>query len=179
MYLAFLWNREDLKERYEYFREFEYSSGPLMYNGAVHSFIAGLASFRLYRQTRDSIWVNRGAERVEDTRVWSTKGSSWNFQHKLLLLEAEEMYSHGNIDGATELYKKVITGAKKHKFINDEAMALELTANFYLETDNLTAALNHFQLAHERYETWGAVQKADQLFQFVKERFRPLLGTST
>lgn len=42
--------------------------------------------------------------------------------HKYFLLVAEESWCTGNVDKAKTEYSNSISGAREHKFINDEAL---------------------------------------------------------
>ena len=74
-------------------------------------FFEGLASFLLARQTtRDSErsrWIEKGEKVLTKIRYWS-EHSSWNWEDKMVLLEAEKMYTMGNFDQAALLYEKAI-----------------------------------------------------------------------
>jgi hypothetical protein len=59
-----------------------------------------------------------------------------------------------------------------------EALACELAARFYLEIGDISSSLQHFTLAHENYDKWGATGKASQLFVYVSEKFVGFLGNS-
>lgn len=106
-------------------------------------------------------------------RHWAVEGSSWNFEHKLKLMEAEEQFSIGDVKRAKESYTMAIELAQCRKFINDEALACELAAKFYFETGDLSSSLEHYRFAHEKYCEWGAVGKANQLFGLINETFAP------
>jgi tetratricopeptide (TPR) repeat protein len=98
---------------------------------------------------------------------------AWNFRHRLELLQAEEQFSYGDFEGAKDLYSRAIASSRTHRFINEEALACELAGRFYLETGDLTTSMTHFRLAHEKYQTWGAIGKATQLFNYITEQFQP------
>eukprot|EP00985_Skeletonema_marinoi_P004859 scaffold2110_cov96-Skeletonema_marinoi.AAC.2 len=63
-------------------------------------------------------------------------------------------------------YDKAISSAKDHKFVHEEALACELAAYFYLEMGEINNAAEYCLLAHERYQTWGAIGKCTSLFKF-------------
>lgn len=94
----------------------------------MRGFIAGLASFRVYRETKDNIWMSRGAKKREDLLFWATKGCKWNFDHKLSLLLAEESFSLCDFDTAKGHYTRAIAAADQSRFINDSAIG-ELFCN--------------------------------------------------
>jgi tetratricopeptide (TPR) repeat protein len=153
------------------FLEAEMKDSWLVFNNTYHAFLVGLASFKAYRDTCDNSWLKRGRERMGQMKLWSEQGSPLNFSHKLYLLEAEEQYSVGNIDAARELYKRSIQYAGKSKYVNEEALACELAGRFYFNIGEVSVSLDHFILAHERYQAWGAIGKANQLFGFISSSF--------
>lgn len=103
--------------------------------------------------------------------LWARHGCGWNFEHKFELLNAEYCYCNGNLEDAKTSYKNAILKSQESKFLNDEALAYELAAKFYLETGDRQASQNHFRLAHKKYIEWGAVSKADHLLAFANENF--------
>lgn len=142
-----------------------------MFFDSVASFIVGLVSNRLYRETRSLFWVEKATQCTSEMKSWAEKGSEHNFQHKYYLLEAESHYSKGNFQRAEIFYHKAIEAAIEHKFTNDVALAYEIVARFYYETGDAKSALAHYKLAHHQYNEWGATSKADKLFMFMEEKF--------
>eukprot|EP00956_Cyclotella_meneghiniana_P008824 scaffold12097_cov28-Cyclotella_meneghiniana.AAC.2 len=104
-------------------------------------------------------------------RAWAERGSSWNFRHKLQLMEAEHHCCNGNFEQATQSYENAIATARVHKYINDEALACELAGRFFLERDDLASSLEYLRLAHEKYSDWGAIGKGNQLVNFINANF--------
>ena len=139
-------------------------------------FFEGLASFLLARQTtRDSEqlrWIEKGENVLTKVRSWS-EHSSWNWEDKMVLLEAEKMYTvMGNFDQAASLYERAIRLAHEHKFINDEAIACELAGIFFCEQgihDMKAEAL----LLHsvQCYETWGALAVARRVETYIANKY--------
>lgn len=174
LYLSFLLCRGDTKECCEKFIAVStLASGLMMFADLIKEFIVGLASFRVYRETRDVSWMERGCMCLKQCKTWAEQGSQINFGQKLLLLEAEESYCRGNFDAAKELYKEAIMCAKSTimDFVIDEALAYELAAKFFLDTNDIRSSLEHFMLAHEAYGRWGSITKANALFLFIHETF--------
>lgn len=163
---------EDVLERC--FEMSKSNSPVLVFTDVIRQFYAGLASFQLYRQSRDSYWLDRGKKCKEDINLWWLEDELGvqNFQrNKFSLLEAEEYFCKGDTEAAREAFADAISYARSCKFVNEEALACELTAKFLLEKGDSTSSLNHFIFAHELYQEWGAVEKATQLFAFVSETF--------
>jgi len=161
----------NLKECFEAFLTTDIEEYVLMIARAHRAFIAGLAAFRLYRETRDSLWMSIGTESTEEMRAWAERGSSWNFRHELQLMEAEHHCCNGNFEQATQSYENAIATARVHKYINDEALACELAGRFFLDRDDLASSLEYWRLAHKKYFDWGAVGKANQLLNFINAKF--------
>ena len=139
-------------------------------------FFEGLASFLLARQTtRDSeqraSWIEKGENVLTKMKYWS-EHSSWNWESKMVLLEAEKMYTIGSFDQALLFYERAIRSAHEHKFVNDEAIASELAGIFFCErglNDVKTEAL----LLHSVhcYKTWGALAVAKRVETFIASKF--------
>ncbi|KAL7480034.1 hypothetical protein ACHAW6_005741, partial [Cyclotella cf. meneghiniana] len=180
LYRSFILMNDGMLQEYaERFIELKKSSWFLYFSDAPQTLILGLVAFQLYRKTRDSMWLEMGRKCKSDMKLWAEQGSLWNFQHKFLLLEAEEQYSTASFEDAKASYINAILSAKSHKFVNDEALACELAAKFYLETGNLSSSLECFRLAHEKYHEWGAVAKANILFTLVNNTFGNALDEKT
>ena len=170
---------DDVEEMKHYAKKYFETTMPtwfLQSGFAAHTFYIGLASFRIYRETREELWAQRARNSRERIQSWNEQGSKWNFQHKLELMEAEEAYSNGDFRSAHDLYDKAVLSAKQHKFIIDEALANELAAKFHLAIGNNLIALEYFIEAHEKYYEWNAFAKVKSLYASIQEKFR---GTST
>jgi hypothetical protein len=150
---------EDTKLNAEKYFQYRMAPWYLQAGYAQHSFYVGLVSFRIYRETKDRLWLDRGNYFKDRIQSWKEEGSVWNFEHKLYLVEAEKAYSYGDFGCAKILYEKAVTSARLHKFLNEEALALELAGNFYLFIGNKSAALQYFVWAREAYSTWNAFAK--------------------
>jgi hypothetical protein len=144
----------------------------LLSGHAVHSFIGGLASFRIYRETRDPLWAQRAEHFRQRIKAWKDQGCLWNFESKSFLLDAESSYSNGNMELARVLYDNAISSARQHKFQNEEALAYELAAIFYLNMGSKSVALKYFTSAHGKYFEWGAFAKVRTLYAFIHETFK-------
>ena len=138
----------------------------LMFLQSDVTFIFGLTAFWMNRLSKEQSWMKAGVKAREAMREW-TKSSTWNFEHKLLLLDAEKNFCDGNFKQAKILYDKAIKSAKEHRFVNNEALACELAGYFYLELGEKDTANDYFVKAHERYLVWGALGKAAALNQDI------------
>ena len=127
----------------------------------------GLVSFWIFRRTNDTKWSPRGIKfKLVIQKL--AESSQHNFQHEVYLLEAEEAFSNKNYELAKSLYEKAVSTARKHRFINQEALACELAGYFFLETGEQDTAIQYFLQAHEKYHEWGAVAKCNMLFEYVQ-----------
>ncbi|WP_437821294.1 AAA family ATPase [Sorangium sp. So ce1078] len=90
-------------------------------------------------------------------------GCPENFQHKRLLIEAEEARAAGRRIEAMDLYDQAIETARTNRFVHDEALACELAARFYLGLGREKVAGAYMTDAHRGYRAWGASAKVAQL----------------
>ncbi|RCJ23467.1 serine/threonine protein kinase [Nostoc sp. ATCC 43529] len=87
-----------------------------------------------------------------------------NHQHKYDLVEAERARILGYVD-AMIYYDKAIQGAKENGYIQEQALASELAANFYLGWGKEKVAADYIQQAYYCYAHWGAKAKIAHLEQ--------------
>ena len=113
-------------------------------------------------------------ENQEQLKVWA-KISQENFQHKFDLVEAEISRNGQDKSAAIELYDSAITGAKENKFLQEEALANELAAKFYLEWGKEKIAANYMQESYYCYAKWGAKIKTDDLENRYPQLLAPIL----
>ena len=102
--------------------------------------------------------------------IWSRSVPS-TFQHKYELMKAEKSRVTGRIDSALSNYEQAINGAREHGFIQEEALANELYARFWIERNNDRFARPLMREAHSLYLKWGARGKADHLANCYPEFF--------
>ncbi|MCP4112043.1 MAG: AAA family ATPase [Desulfobacteraceae bacterium] len=94
-----------------------------------------------------------------------------NHLHKWTLVEAERSKILNDYEKAARYYDKAITLAGRHKYINDEALALELAGRFYLEYRQPRIAKTYLCDAHYAYLRWGANAKVGHLENKYPEFF--------
>ncbi len=100
-----------------------------------------------------------------------------NFLHKYYLVEAERHRILGEKVMAMDYYDKAISLAKENEYLQEEALANELAAKFYLEWDKQTIAQTYLINAYYCYARWGALAKVNdlekhypQLLAFTQQR---------
>ncbi len=86
-----------------------------------------------------------------------------NFQHKADLVAAELARIGGEEWNAAGLYERAIGGARTNGFVQEEALACELTADFYRGQGMENAAGFHLRSAYEAYVRWQASKKVKAL----------------
>ncbi|MCP4135241.1 MAG: AAA family ATPase [bacterium] len=95
-----------------------------------------------------------------------------NHSHKYHLVEAEIARVLGQDLKAEKHYDLAVTLARKNKFLNEEALSLELIAKFWLERNKDIIAAAYMTKARHTYRMWGAVAKVNH----IKEKYRYLLA---
>jgi len=98
-----------------------------------------------------------------------------NFLHRYLLLSAEMARISGKYMNAIELYDRAIAKAKKNEYLNEEALANELAAKFYLEWGKERIAQEYLINAYYCYARWDAKAKIDDLEQRYPRLLAPIL----
>lgn len=98
-----------------------------------------------------------------------------NHQHKVDLVEAEKCRILDQKLNAIELYDRAISAAKEHEYIQEEALANELAAKFYLDWGKEQIAAPYMQEAYYCYAHWGAKAKTDDLEANYPQLLRPIL----
>ncbi len=98
-----------------------------------------------------------------------------NHLHKWYLVEAEKHRVLGEKVAATECYDQAINLAKEHQFINEEALAKELAAKFYLNWGKQRLAQEYMIEAYYGYARWGAKAKVADLEQHYPQLLAPIL----
>ncbi|ABA23600.1 Serine/Threonine protein kinase and Signal Transduction Histidine Kinase (STHK) with GAF sensor [Trichormus variabilis ATCC 29413] len=98
-----------------------------------------------------------------------------NYQHKYHLVEAVRFQRLGKQAEAIEFFDCAIAGAKANRFIQDEALANELAAEFYLNWGKDKFAAGYIQEAYYCYSRWGAKAKVTDLETRYPELLRPIL----
>jgi PAS domain S-box-containing protein len=102
---------------------------------------------------------------LEKVTANQTKMKHWshhapmNYLHKYYLVEAELARVLGQHKDAREYYDQAISLATINEYINEEALANELAARFYLGRDQKQVARHYLVDAYYAYQRWGALAK--------------------
>uniref|UniRef100_UPI00403E552D AAA family ATPase n=1 Tax=Microcoleus sp. TaxID=44472 RepID=UPI00403E552D len=111
---------------------------------------------------------------LEQLTNWATH-APMNFAHKCDLIRAEQQRILGHQAEAIDLYDRAIFVAKENQFLNEEALANELAAKFYLNWGKEKVASGYMQEAYYCYARWGAKAKTDDLEKRYPDLLRPIL----
>ncbi|NEQ67075.1 MAG: AAA family ATPase [Symploca sp. SIO2D2] len=103
----------------------------------------------------------------------------FTYQHKYDIVQAEYHRVSGEKLAAIDLYDRAISGAKANEFIQEEALANELAAKFYLEWGKEKIAATYMQEAYFCYAHWGAKAKTDDLEQRYPHLLQSILQRTT
>ncbi|MBH8564154.1 AAA family ATPase [Nostoc sp. CENA67] len=101
-----------------------------------------------------------------------------NHQHKVDLVAAEKCRVLGQKTAAIELYDNAIAQAKENGYIQEQALANELAAKFYLAWGKEKVAAGYMQEAYYCYAHWGAKAKVAHLEQQYPQLLAAILQPS-
>jgi len=99
-----------------------------------------------------------------------------NYLHKWQLVEAEKYRVARQRAEAIEMYDRAISGAKENEYLNEEALAHELAAKFYLEWGKEKIATVYLTDAYYAYARWGALAKVADLEKRYPQLLAPILN---
>jgi PAS domain S-box-containing protein len=126
-------------------------------------------------------WRDLLTEHREQLREW-TENYPPTFADKYQLVLAEIARLEGRDADAMRLYEQAIQSAREHGFVQNEGVAHELAAGFYLSRGSTTAARTHLENARGCFTRWGAIGKVQQLdrrYPRPRERTAAPLRTGT
>ena len=98
----------------------------------------------------------------EKIQIWADSAPT-NYQHQWELIAAKLNHVRGNLTAAIDYYERAIATAKENGYIQEEALANELAAQFYLDWGKQRVAAGYLQEAYYCYARWGAKAKTDRL----------------
>ncbi len=136
--------------------------------------LAHLSIFQDLSNSEKQALLDRVDKNQKKMGLWAYH-APMNHQHKFDLVEAEKCRVLGKKAEAIEFYNQAIQGAKENKYIQEEALANELCAKFYLNWSQEKVARVYMTDAHYCYSLWGAKAKVKHL----EENYPQLLQSST
>jgi predicted ATPase/signal transduction histidine kinase/CheY-like chemotaxis protein/tRNA A-37 threonylcarbamoyl transferase component Bud32 len=137
------------------------------YDSSIRLFFATHASSKTQNKILSRVKANQAK-----MKKWA-KYAPMNYLHKFYLVEAEVNRVCGKYTQAMDFYDQAIALAKENEYLNEEALAYELAAKFYLTLGKTKIARVYLQDALYCYEIWGATAKVKDL----ESRYAQLLQT--
>ena len=136
--------------------------------------LTALATYATATPVEQELLLQRVAENQDRMQAWASH-APMNYAHKFELVAAERCRVLGQTAEALDHYDRAITRARANEFIQEEALANELAANFYLEWDKEAIAQTYLTNAYYGYVRWGANAKVEHLEQRYPQLLMPIL----
>ncbi|QLE44276.1 GAF domain-containing protein [Nostoc sp. C052] len=133
----------------------------------VHNFYLSLALLGLAQTLEPeerSGYLDLVRKNQSQLEIWANH-APMNILHKFYLVKAEICRVLGEKSEAIEYYDRAIALAKENGYIQEEALANELAAKFYLDWGKEKVANSYMQEAYYGYARWGAKAKITLLEQ--------------
>jgi predicted ATPase/signal transduction histidine kinase/CheY-like chemotaxis protein/tRNA A-37 threonylcarbamoyl transferase component Bud32 len=157
------------------------SATPGQVTVTFYYFYESLIRLALYEQgseDENTLILERVEENQAKLQKWATH-APMNLLHKFYLVEAERYRVLGDKLEAIAMYDRAIALAKENHYIQDEALACELTAKFYQSWGKQTIAKAYMTDAYYGYIRWGANAKVKDLEQRYPELLASVLNSAT
>jgi hypothetical protein len=144
----------------------EYLDGvPGTYITVILRFYDSLARLAVYNYAevteRENI-LNKVQINQEKIKLWA-EYAPMNHLHKFYLVEAEKYRVLDEYLAAIDYYERAIATAKENQYLNEEALANELAAKFYLRWGKNKIAQVYLIDAYYNYVRWGSSAKVYHL----------------
>ena len=133
-----------------------------------------IAYFPEVSRDQQAVLLQKVASNQEKFKRWMDD-APMNYTHKFNLVEAEKYRVKGQKLEAIEQYDRAIAGAKENEYIQEEALASELFAKFYLDWGREKEAAAYMQQAYYCYARWGAKAKINDLEKRYPNLLQPIL----
>ncbi|MDZ8056288.1 MAG: AAA family ATPase [Aulosira sp. ZfuVER01] len=131
----------------------------------IFYFYDSLARLMLYpqvNQEEQKAILQRVADNQQKMQLWAHH-APMNYLHKWYLVEAERHRVLGEVMPAMDAYDRAIALARENEYLQEEALANELSAKFHLANNRITIAKTYLQEARYAYLRWGATAKVQDL----------------
>ncbi len=115
------------------------------------------------------------AQNQQKIKTWAER-APMNHLHKFYLVEAERHRVLGENVQAMDDYDLAIKAAKENEYVNEEALANELAAKFYLAWGKETIAQTYMLAAYYAYFRWGAKAKIADLEKRYPQLLAPIFN---
>ncbi|MEG4108156.1 AAA family ATPase [Microcoleus sp. S13_C5] len=137
--------------------------------------LARLAQYFHVAASEQEQSMTRVVENQNKMKYWAQNCPA-NFQHKYDLIEGEKARVLGQSFSAMEYYDLAIDGAKENGYVQHEALANELAAEFYLTLGRQKVARTYMIDAYYAYIRWGAKAKVKDLEERHAKLLAPVVG---
>ncbi|MEH1972675.1 MAG: AAA family ATPase [Nostoc sp.] len=144
---------------------------PLCY---TYDSLAHLAIYSQVCEAQQQHILQRVAKNQEKMKKWADHAPE-NHLHKFYLVEAERYRVLGQKSKVLEFFDRAIALAKQHGYIQEEALANELAAKFYLNWGKEPIAQSYITQAYYGYAHWGAKAKVADLERRYPQLLAPIL----
>jgi PAS domain S-box-containing protein len=173
----------------EYYQAIEHSVGaeqyldagvasilvPIFYTYDSLSKLAVYADVEISQQQQILETIIANQEKMQN---WANH-APMNYLHKFYLVEAERHRVLGQNMDAIDNYDRAIKLAQENEYINEEAIANELAAKFYLTWEKEKIAQVYLTDAYYAYARWGAKAKIEDLEKRYPQLLAPILHQKT
>ncbi|MDB6087871.1 MAG: hypothetical protein JWN85_655 [Gammaproteobacteria bacterium] len=137
------------------------------------------ASYENASADEQAQWRGLLTAHCEQLREWADNYPP-TFADKYALVSAEIARLEGRDSDAMRLYEEAIESTLENGFTQNEGLARELAAGFFLSRGSTTAARAHLEAARNCFARWGAhgkVRQLEQLHPYLREK--PIRASST
>jgi predicted ATPase/signal transduction histidine kinase/ActR/RegA family two-component response regulator/tRNA A-37 threonylcarbamoyl transferase component Bud32 len=135
------------------------------YTTAIFNWYDSLTRLALYphlSHEEQQAYLQQVIQNQQQMQLWQASCAE-NFAHKYHLVEAELARIKGDYAQAEEHYDQAVELADRHGFIQEWALAAELTAKYWLARGKSLCAQGYLNTAFNGYKRWGAKRKLLQL----------------
>ncbi|MBN3925729.1 ATP-binding sensor histidine kinase [Nostoc sp. NMS4] len=133
-----------------------------------------LAVYSDFKEVEQKEILYRVTENQKKMQNWADQ-APMNHLHKFYLVEAEKNRVLGQYLEAIDNYEYAIFLAKENNYINEEALAYELAATFYLKWGKQRIAQTYLTDAYYCYVRWGALAKVYDLQKRYPQLLAPMI----
>lgn len=140
--------------------------------------LARLAVYENFKEYQQEEIKNKVSVNQQKMEKWANY-APMNYLHKFYLIQAEYHRIHHQDLEAINFYEHAISLAQEHGYINDEALASELAAKFYLAWGKNKIAQIYMTDAYYCYVRWGAKAKVDDLLQRYPQLLAQIIQKET
>ena len=136
--------------------------------------LALLAAFRESEPTQQTEYLRQIEDNLIQMATWA-HFAPHNYQHQWDLIAAEKARNSEQKWEAVTFYQRAREGAKENEYLHHEAIACELTGEFYLEQGMAEVAQVYIRDAYYAYQRWGANTKIEDLEQRYSGFITPII----